>query len=123
MTVRADVSVVADVRRRLKRCLLEWELASLAEDAQLLTSEILTNAIVHTTGCADVAIVVERRTRGLRVRVRDADTAHRPVLRAPGPQAEVHGRGLHLVAVLSSAWGVDDDLPYKTVWFELDLRP
>jgi transcriptional regulator with XRE-family HTH domain len=86
------------------------------DDASLLTSELVTNAVTHTSsGWVDVAITLT--TDRLHVRVSDADTQSlRP--RSPGPDG---GWGLRLLAELSTRWGVERGDSGKAIWFELDL--
>jgi len=89
-----------------------------AGDAQLLVSELATNAVVH----AGTEFSVTLRSGGstVRVSVRDASPAP-PVVRDGDPTA-LSGRGLQLVDTIAVAWGVDDDPDGKTIWAELPLR-
>jgi two-component sensor histidine kinase len=83
--------------------------------AELLASELVTNAVTH--GCGSVQVVMEFDVDGLAVTVSDeAPTA--PVITDAGP-SETGGRGLRLVDVLASDWGVTWDRPGKGVWFRL----
>jgi anti-sigma regulatory factor (Ser/Thr protein kinase) len=88
---------------------------TLLDDARLLVTELATNAVVH----ARSPFSVMARSEGdlVRLSVRDA-SSHTPTLRAGGPTA-TSGRGLRLVAALSSSWGVDTSADGKTVWAEL----
>jgi hypothetical protein len=95
---------------------MEWGLASLAEVAELVVSELLTNAVQAT---AALAADHERRPEAtvppvhlrlssdghMRVVVQVWDGNHQlPVRRDAGPEAE-GGRGLLLVGGLSAEWG------------------
>jgi anti-sigma regulatory factor (Ser/Thr protein kinase) len=87
--------------------------------ADLLLSELVTNAIRHGGGL-DVAVSVERLP-GQRVCIGVTDDGHgNPVPRSPKVTDE-HGRGLHLVGLLADRWGVrrNRDSDAETVWFEL----
>ncbi|MFI7102628.1 ATP-binding protein [Streptomyces sp. NPDC050161] len=113
----ADLSAVADVRRELRRMLSRWDAPShgdISDVASLLISELVTNALVHTTGGAVVTATVTDR---LRVEVRDCATT-RPEPRAPTGDG-TSGRGLFLVRTLADAWGVRTHGLGKSVWFEL----
>jgi anti-sigma regulatory factor (Ser/Thr protein kinase) len=87
----------------------------LLDDAQLVVSELVTNAVVHAGTPFLVAAQVQES--GIRLSVRDANTA-RPTLR-DGGQLAPSGRGLRIVATLASNWGVDVDADGKTVWADL----
>jgi hypothetical protein len=84
----------------------------------LLTSEVATNAVLHTGGRFEVH--VERLDDGgVRVSVTDESTEV-PQHRVAAVDATT-GRGLNLVDALASAWGVDNHQHGKAVWFE--VRP
>ncbi|HSE09359.1 MAG TPA: ATP-binding protein [Nocardioidaceae bacterium] len=88
------------------------------EDAILLTSEIVTNAIQHANG--PIRLTVIRLEDGLRVEVHDT-TGGTPAVAHRGMMAE-NGRGLALLAALASDWGSSLSRPVgtgKTVWFEI----
>ncbi|MDP9071818.1 MAG: PAS domain S-box protein [Actinomycetota bacterium] len=87
----------------------------LVEAATLLVSEVVTNAVLH----AGTDIVLRCRTSADLVRVEVADSSPvRPGLRNYDEEATT-GRGLELVDLLASAWGVDPRRDGKTLWFEL----
>ncbi|MFI2206842.1 ATP-binding protein [Streptomyces sp. NPDC020192] len=113
---RADLRAVPEARRELRELLRHWGRPGRSEIAELLTSELVTNALVHTDDDAVLTAVVE--PGGLRVEVRDF-MARRPELRAPDTGDDTHGRGLVLVQSLADAWGVRPHGVGKSVWFEL----
>jgi anti-sigma regulatory factor (Ser/Thr protein kinase) len=84
--------------------------------AELLTSELVTNALVHTD--REAVLTATIWPRGLRVEVRDF-TGRRPRLCVPDADDGTHGRGLMLVQSLADAWGVRAHGVGKSVWFEL----
>ena len=113
----AHLGSVSDARQFVRERLALHGVAETAETALLLTSELVTNAIVHAAGGARLCITLEGGS--VRVTVQDPSDAlphHREA--AAGA---MNGRGLTLVARLSQRWGVDDLGPGrgKTVWFEL----
>ncbi|MET9696626.1 ATP-binding protein [Streptomyces sp. NPDC006529] len=116
---RADLSAIGDVRRTLRELLRHRCRCDTADVAELLTTEIVTNALVHTDRGAEVyASLTAAR---LRVEVRDyADRRPRPYV--PTADDGTHGRGLVLVQALADTWGVDalGSSLGKVVWFELD---
>lgn len=87
----------------------------MVETVELLTSEVVTNAIVHA-GSAPELVVRVRRDR-VRVEVNDKSPAV-PVVRVVDPAA-VSGRGMVIVEELAGAWGVEHIPRGKRVWFEV----
>ena len=89
------------------------------EDARLLVSELVTNAIRHA-GLADddmIRLVVVTGDRALRIEVCDPG---RGFEFEPQPDpARPSGWGLYLVRELSDRWGVERNKETR-VWFELD---
>lgn len=85
------------------------------EVAVLLTSELVTNAILH--GMPPVELVAFPVPDGLRVEVHDTGLGPLAV-REPG-QDSVDGRGLHLVEALAHRWGSLTEAAGKVVWFEV----
>jgi transcriptional regulator with XRE-family HTH domain/anti-sigma regulatory factor (Ser/Thr protein kinase) len=87
------------------------------EDAELITSEIVTNSVKHSgSGWVEVAIVVGSE----RVRVEVSDQSPRSLQpRTPDVAA---GWGLAIIGALANRWGVEREPARKTIWFECDLR-
>lgn len=115
----ADLRAVAETRALLRRRLTEWGVPGLSDTAELLLSELVTNALVHTDGGARLAVTLTRgpRTR-LRVEVRD-DAPYRP-RPLPASDDASGGRGLFIVRALADDWGVSPLALGKAVWFALD---
>lgn len=90
-----------------------------AETAELVVSELVTNAVVHAATPVDVEAIVRRH--GVRVEVADG-SPHPPVPRAYEGLAGT-GRGLRLLEELADEWGVQPHPRGKTVWFELRTGP
>ncbi|MFZ3596463.1 ATP-binding protein [Streptomyces sp. BH104] len=93
------------------------------ETAELLLSELMTNAYRHAKVPPGREIWARAilSADGLRVQVTDASTVL-PALRTPSP-GEESGRGLTLVTLLAEAWGAEarEGGVGKVVWFELGL--
>jgi anti-sigma regulatory factor (Ser/Thr protein kinase) len=88
------------------------------EAALLLTSELVTNAVLHAEGTINVDVDLD--LTAVRVEVGDA-SLESPTPRGTDPD-ETSGRGLHLVDAMARAWGVDrQEEAGKVVWFELDV--
>ncbi|WP_435771423.1 ATP-binding protein [Nocardioides sp. SYSU DS0651] len=111
----AHPSSVGQARALLREALSEPAHEPLLDDAQLLVSEVVTNALVHAGTPIDLAVSVQGAT--LRVEVSDG-AAHLPVRRDYAAMAGT-GRGLQLLDALGDRWGVDPTHDGKTVWFEL----
>ncbi|MGJ5899317.1 ATP-binding protein [Streptomyces niveiscabiei] len=105
-----------------------WHLTGpVVDDAVLLLSEMVTNAVVHGDGLR-ITISIDRPAPG-RVLLAVRDRAHErvPRRRSPGP-GDTSGRGLHLLDALAIQWGCDRWGPPqkpvgKRVWAELDAQP
>ena len=90
---------------------------ALTEVAVLLTSELVTNVIVHARTPMRLSVDVE--PAALRVAIAD-DVPRTPVQRkVDGGSPRLTGRGMHLVESLATHWGVEPSPHGKTVWFEL----
>jgi anti-sigma regulatory factor (Ser/Thr protein kinase) len=116
---RADLRAVPEARRALRELLGQWGKHGQSDVAELLTSELVTNAIVHTDH--DAVLTATVGPHGLRVEVRDF-VARRPRLRVPVADDGTNGRGLLLVQSLADAWGVRPHGVGKAVWFELEAE-
>lgn len=114
---------VATARSFVRDTLQGWGFADIVDDAVVLTSELVTNAVVHAGTAADVLCL--RSDDGARIEVAD----HYPEREIPLQGAAISmsspdregGRGLQLCAALASRWGVDYTPTQKLVWFQLDL--
>jgi anti-sigma regulatory factor (Ser/Thr protein kinase) len=114
----ADLRAVAEVRKLLREQLQGWGVPGLADTAELLASELVTNALVHTDrGAVLTATLTGATSHRLRIEVYDY-AAHHPKARVAGDHAP-NGRGLQIVRTLADAWGVRTQPLGKTVWFEL----
>jgi anti-sigma regulatory factor (Ser/Thr protein kinase) len=104
--------------RRLVRDTLPKTMAfeDLVEAAELVMSEAVTNAVVHTGTTIDVT--VQFAGNEARLDVRDG-SGHPPTPRDYAATAGT-GRGLMLIDELTTSWGTRPHSDGKTVWFLLD---
>jgi anti-sigma regulatory factor (Ser/Thr protein kinase) len=103
-------------RQFLRKVLSDEVPLEALEIAELLTSELVTNAVLHSGTPLEVRV----RQHRSRVRVEVADrTVDRPVLRANPDPLALNGRGLQFVDRLSTKWGVSQERHGKVVWFEV----
>lgn len=94
-------------RATLRTVLAAHDLTALTPIAELLASELLTNAHLHTEGPYALRIRAADPDR-LRIAVWDSDPSVPPGFTDVRPQAVAtaeHGRGLHLVRACADAWG------------------
>jgi anti-sigma regulatory factor (Ser/Thr protein kinase) len=85
--------------------------------ASLLTSELVTNAVVH--GATAVGLRATLSDHRLRVEATDS-SPKLPVIRRAGASA-TDGRGLVVLASLATEWGYEMRPAGKAVWFELAI--
>lgn len=83
----------------------------------LITSELVTNVVVHTEHGGRLRVTHPEHGDGIRIEVSDSDT-RRPELSTQTGQSG--GRGLLIVSELAAAWGVDVRNDGKTVWADVD---
>jgi anti-sigma regulatory factor (Ser/Thr protein kinase) len=112
-------------RRDALRLANAWRVRELADDLELLVSEVVTNALVHgeATPGTPVQVVYHLNSDRLRVEVRDHGTGMPclvPMEVSTAGDSE-HGRGLLTVDAIADAWGIDQRVLGKSVWFELRL--
>ena len=95
--------------------LTESQLDGLLDTALLLTSEVVSNAVLHARTEIALVVVVEPPV----VRVEVADDEERPPELRLSTEEDTSGRGMMLVELLSAAWGVRPFDGGKCVWFEV----
>ncbi|MEU1894039.1 SpoIIE family protein phosphatase [Streptomyces pristinaespiralis] len=114
---------VATARAFVRDTLQGWGYSDVVDDAVVLTSELVTNAVVHAGTSADVLCL--RSEDGVRVEVADRYPEREVPIQGAGRTIanldSENGRGLLLCAALASRWGVEYTPTHKTVWFQLDL--
>jgi anti-sigma regulatory factor (Ser/Thr protein kinase) len=114
----------AHARRALTERLAGSVSSTVLEDAGLLVSELVTNAVLHgrVGSGSQVSLRIGVEGERVRVEVSDPGPGFEP---GPGPDAggeDLGGYGLFLVTQIADAWGIaPDDEPTK-VWFELRRR-
>jgi anti-sigma regulatory factor (Ser/Thr protein kinase) len=116
-TYAAEPQSVRAARDAVQQSCQQWGYGRLCDDAKLIVSELVCNAVQHAG--TDVALTLMARRRGLRMEVADKSTGDLQP-RTAGPMDE-GGRGLVLVDALASHHGVRRTPGGKTVWAELDM--
>jgi serine phosphatase RsbU (regulator of sigma subunit)/anti-sigma regulatory factor (Ser/Thr protein kinase) len=112
-----DPAEVGRARAAVREQLHDWGLPKLAGPAELMASELVTNAVRHAHARPVELRLVRADTLLCEV---DDDDHELPALRSAGPEDEA-GRGLRVVSTLARAWGASRTTAGKTVWFELTL--
>jgi anti-sigma regulatory factor (Ser/Thr protein kinase) len=110
-----------EARRAARSYLQDWQVpAPVVDDALLVVSELVTNAVRHA-GSESRTLELELARTGdhLRVALSDGSTA------SPSPRSASHvaedGRGMAILAALSDRWGIEPHNGGKQVWWEVDL--
>ena len=109
----ATARSVTEARRFVVDALSNWRLDGLADTAALLTSEVVTNAVLHARTSVD--LVVRRLTVGIAVEVTDGSATQPRARRARSDSTT--GRGMALLDQLASTWDVTAHKRGKTVQF------
>ncbi|MGV9456798.1 ATP-binding protein [Streptomyces sp. NPDC003635] len=120
-------AAVPVARALVRTALAELKHSADCDTAELLTAELVANAVEHTTGEGPIELVVQLLPSGCQVEVHDPDPAPpgnltRPCEGEPDPWQE-HGRGLLLIRALSSSCGHRPTASGKAVWFRLPTVP
>jgi anti-sigma regulatory factor (Ser/Thr protein kinase) len=114
MSAQAPREARAFIREQLRRDLD----AACLHIAELLVSELTTNAVLH--GDAPIAVECALGEGNAYVAVTDA-SARMPELPASGGASDT-GRGLTLVDALAQQWGAERRNGGKAVWFQIAAR-
>ena len=121
VTVPGEPEQVSQVRKFVARTLAVAGTPCIDSDAAtLLTSELVTNALLHTgSGRAggSVTVVIRGLHDGILVEVVDDGSAGTPVVKDDALAGE--GQGLYLVQQMAAQWGYLRDNAGTTVWFYL----
>lgn len=110
-----DPAEVRRARAVVREQLHDWGLARLADPAELMVSELVTNAVRHSHSRPVQLRLIRGETLLCEV---DDDDHTLPTLLGADPAAET-GRGLRVVSTLAREWGTSRTAAGKTVWFEL----
>jgi anti-sigma regulatory factor (Ser/Thr protein kinase) len=107
---------VRDGRRFVMGVLETWGMDDLIETAALLTSELLTNSVLHAR--TDIVLTLSQREHGVEIVVRDGSRSAPRRRRRPADATT--GRGLELLERLATDWDVSLDDDGKSVRFVVD---
>ncbi|MEU5314897.1 SpoIIE family protein phosphatase [Streptomyces sp. NPDC021562] len=113
-----DPAEVGRARAVVREQLHDWGLGRLADPAELMVSELVTNAVRHSHSRPVQLRLIRGETLLCEV---DDDDHTLPTLLNARPDADA-GRGLRVVSTLAREWGTSRTSAGKTVWFELTSR-
>ncbi|KAB8188412.1 SpoIIE family protein phosphatase [Nonomuraea phyllanthi] len=116
--LQAEPALVADARALAAGQLGAWNLEPLSFTTELIVSELITNAIRHARGPIELRLI---HTDVLICEVSDSSLSAPHLRRAR--LSDEGGRGLFLVAQLTSRWGTRYRADGKTIWAEQPLLP
>jgi anti-sigma regulatory factor (Ser/Thr protein kinase) len=116
ISLAAGPAAAGKARRHVRAAIYAWDVPVDLAIAVLLTSELVTNAIRHATG-GTIVLAITCACGEFRVDVHDTSCSG-PVLMDGPPDAET-GRGLQLVASMSTGWGYYRNPAGKAVYFTL----
>ncbi|MFC9288007.1 SpoIIE family protein phosphatase [Streptomyces sp. NPDC057052] len=115
--IPADPALVAPIRRQVVEQLGRWELSEHAFTAELVVSELVTNAIRYGAKPIRLRLIHDATTLICEV----SDTSHTAPHLRRAKTFDEGGRGLLLVAQLTQRWGSRHNAEGKTIWAELGL--
>lgn len=117
LVLPADGRAVRVARDHLRTTLQEWDLVGRADEAELVVSELVTNALLHTGSPATLTLRHDLGESLLCVGVEDTSTQH-PQPRETADDA-TGGRGMQIVQMVAERWWVAPRGDGKTVWADL----
>jgi len=115
----ADAPQLAGLRRAVRAELAAWGMSALADEAELIATELASNVIKHVGQGSAATLVLDAGADQLRVELHDK-SGKEPQRLHPTCDEE-SGRGLQLLAALAPSWGTIRTAVGKAVWCELPL--
>jgi anti-sigma regulatory factor (Ser/Thr protein kinase) len=118
----ADTTAPSIARRFVRETLGDWGVGpDLVERAELCTSELVTNAVIHSGTTPEITAQLDAEF--LTVLVHDQGGSRTVAPTDEHETLRVSGRGLTLVDALAAAWSAEHSADGTTVWFELEREP
>ncbi len=121
LALSPDRNAPAKSRQFVQDVCADWGLGRVASLAELVASELVTNAVTHARTPMNVTIRLV--DDGLSVEVRDADPRpmFRPTTDTTATPGDEHGRGLLVLDAMADAWGTSPTADGKVVWANIRL--
>jgi anti-sigma regulatory factor (Ser/Thr protein kinase) len=122
MTLHPEPSAPSQSRDFTTEVCAEWELGRVASLAELVASELVTNAVMHARTEIGMALRLSGDTLSVAVRDFDPRPMSRPESNGFGAPTDEHGRGLLLLDAMADAWGSTPTADGKVVWANISIR-
>jgi anti-sigma regulatory factor (Ser/Thr protein kinase) len=116
LTLPMDLGAPSRARQFIEEVTCRSHGTNVLDEAKLLVSELVTNAVEHGAPPITVRIECDERD-GLKVSVSDHSIS--PVAPRDANPLDENGRGLTLVELISNAWGVEPSENGKEIWFSI----
>jgi anti-sigma regulatory factor (Ser/Thr protein kinase) len=118
MSFSPTISAPRAARRAVQQCVGAQAPPEFVNDAMLLTSELITNAVTHTDGGSELRASYDPERGRLRVEVADTSPIV-PTIREVHRPSSLGGHGLRIIDKVAACWGTRLLPSGKSVWFEL----
>ena len=113
-----DPTAVPAARHFVRSTLAERHVEQLSDTAELLTSELVTNVLLHARTPMQISVEID----GAAARIEVLDGSATLPVRRRLPVHATTGRGLALIDALADAWGITVHPVGKTVWFTVVVQ-
>jgi anti-sigma regulatory factor (Ser/Thr protein kinase) len=124
LELESDPAMVAVARQFVRERLASWEAGEHLDPAVLVASELVTNAILHARTALSLRVELRDSSppgsSAVRIEVFDQNP-RLPALSPMLPEA-TSGRGLALIAMIATSWGMENRSDGKVVWAEIGGR-
>ena len=117
LPIPLDAAAIGRARRFTAAFLRDHGVAGPIDTVVLLVSELVTNALLHSSASAELRLLLTKR--GLRVEVKDKSPST-PYVKQYSDTATT-GRGMIIVDTLAKSWGAKAENSGKVVWFTMDV--
>lgn len=119
ITLAPEPASARRARQFINATLQEWRCSDLVEIVALLTSELVTNAVLHAGTEVDLSL----RHGGDVIQIAVADRSSSPPVIKDPPAEAAGGRGMVLLDAMAATWSVVPTEAGKVVWFEVPATP
>src|SRR5436309_2473968 len=103
----------------VRTILRSWAAEPAVPAAELIATELVTNAVRHAEG--EIEVELSKIGDTLHIAVADQTPQRQPLRRAI-PAGSTSGYGLHLIEQFGKCWGCVQAQDHKTVWADIDIN-